>query len=221
MKLFKKKEPREIKEDDSLLVKLWYNKRTHALLVLGIYFIFLFIIILLSNISIHKNKDSIKQEAREIQKYFTNLDGKPISYNFVITQGENIYYFQGYKNENEINGNLMNNADTLSLNITEEGCKVGSFVNDEFIVNEDIMCPEIITYDLFNYSKIYDVISDKSDIVRKLENCYIYKIDGSEYHICVKGELLSKIDIIKEDITYNLNYNVNALITDEIKSIEE
>ena len=48
MGLFSKKEkkPREIKETDSTLVKLWYNPRTHAMMVLGAYLVFFVAVIL-------------------------------------------------------------------------------------------------------------------------------------------------------------------------------
>ena len=84
MKLFQKKEPREIKEDDSLFVKIWYNKRYHAIMSLSLYFIFFLIIIILVNVSSSKNSKDTTINGTYTQKYFESLGSKDISYNYII-----------------------------------------------------------------------------------------------------------------------------------------
>lgn len=221
MKLFKEKKPREIKEDDSLLVKLWYNKRTHAMMVLGLYAIFFFIIILLSNISIHKTNNRSKNLNKDLEKYFANMDGKELSYNFVINKDDDIYYFSGSKVDENIIGKLLHNSDTETIVLNSDSCKVGSFIEDNFIPDDNILCPDFLNYELFNYNKVFDEINNNSSNLKKSNEYYLYINGKLEYRIYTKGELISRIDINDGSYTYNLNYYVNLLNEYENENINE
>ena len=159
MKLFQKKEPREIKEDDSLFVKIWYNKRYHAIMSLSLYFIFFLIIIILVNVSSSKNSKDTTINGTYTQKYFESLGSKDISYNYIINQGNKTYYFSGINKNDGVFGNILYNGESTTVKISDGQCYVGSYVKDSF-VESDTLCPENINYKYFDTNYIYSLISD-------------------------------------------------------------
>ena len=225
MSLFKKKAPREIKEDDSLLVKLWYNPRTHAMMVLGIYLLFFAAIITFSGASLNKNNNKTKVDTKNLEAYFINLDDKDITYNIVINKENDVYYFSGYRTpEGSISGKLLHNSDAETLAITPDACQIAYNDGEVTIIDEEKKCPEFMTFDLFDYYLIYEKIKSSNVEPRYYKDYYLYKVDNVEYKIYVKGKLLTKIEINKKDISYTLNFLVNALDveqTNELKPVDE
>ena len=69
----KEKKPREIKETDSTFVKLWYNPRTHAMMVLGAYFVFFLVVILfLKSLPNNQTVETKKKTGESIEELFKN-----------------------------------------------------------------------------------------------------------------------------------------------------
>ncbi len=216
MKLFKEKKQREIKEDDSLLVKLWYNKRTHALMVLGMYGIFLLILLILASISSSKPVNNNIVKAKDVEKYFISLNDKEISYSVVInSNNEDIYYFTGKNVDDNIVGKLLHNNEDYQISISNDECKVGTVTDDVFIGDSDKLCPDVINYDIFNYEKLYnDVLNKDTTRIRKYNDYYSFKDKNTAYKLYVKNDTLSKVDISNKDVTYSINYFEN--ITEDI-----
>lgn len=211
MKIFKEKKEREIKEDDSLFIKLWYNKRTHAMIVLGMYAIFFIILFILAAVNSNKNVEDNTVDTKELKPYFTNLNDKDISYNVVINSlDEDMYYFSGSKEDNIVIGKLLYSDDDLLIKISEDACTVGTNVDDMFIEDADKLCPQILSYKIFNYEKIYDEISKKTARIRKYDKYYLCTLEDIQYKIYVKDNVLSRIDILDKDVTYNIKYYVSA-----------
>ena len=212
MGLFKKREPREIKEDDSLLVMLWYNPRTHAMMVLGLYLLFFAVILIFSTVNLNKNSNKTNVNTKNLEEYFTNLDDKDITYNVVINKENDIYNFSGYRTpEGSISGKLLHNSDTESLIITPGICQIAYNDGDVIIADEDKKCPEFMTFELFDYYDVYNKIKSSKVEPRYYKDYYLYKINNIEYKIYVKGKLLSKLEINEKDISYIINFLVNAL----------
>ena len=135
MKLFSKKAPREIKEDDSTLVKLWYNPRTHAIIVLGAYLVFFLIIILIANTSTNTKKVQNKKLGSDLESYFINLSDKNVSYNYTISKRDETYYFSGIKQtDGNIFGTMLHNNEINKILVSNESCVVGDYDNDNLYI---------------------------------------------------------------------------------------
>lgn len=208
MKLFSKKPPREIKEDDSTLVKLWYNPRTHAMIVLGAYLIFFLILILIANTSSNTKKNQNKKSGSDLEKYFINLDNKNISYNHTVSKNNEMYYFSlADQDDDNIYGTLLHNAEVKKILISKEACTIGEYNNEEFTPSEG-SCPDI-DYSLFFYQNIYDKVENLNSLNSVKSDKYIFKIsDKITYTIYVDKDIISKIEIKKGADNYTLNYSV-------------
>ena len=220
MALFKKKnkEPRVIKEDDSLWVKLWYNKRTHAMIVLGLYLLFFLIIIIVANI-VETPKNNLKEiSGSNLKDKFDAFNEKNISYNFVINNSDDIYYFSGEKDINgTIKGKLLHNNDIDGIIITDGNCIVDN-VNNE----EEKSCPDFINYDYFYYQNIYENIKDIKIQVFDTSKTYTFETNNKiKYIIYTNGTIIKKIDINDNKLSYSLNYLINEFSDESLDNNEE
>ena len=209
MRIFKEKKERVIKDDDSLFVKLWYNKRTHAMIVLGMYAIFFIILFIIAALNSNTNIEDNIARAEELSPFFTSLNDKDLSFNVVINSAdEDMYYFSGSKEGNIVKGNLLHNEDNLLIEVSKDICTVGDSVDGIFLGDINKSCPEIFDYNIFDYEKIYNEISKNTSKIRKYEKYYLVTLEGIQYKIYVKDDTLSRIDILDKDVTYNVKYHV-------------
>ena len=209
MRIFKEKKERVIKDDDSLFVKLWYNKRTHAMIVLGMYAIFFIILFIIAALNSNTNIEDNIARAEELSPFFTSLNDKDLSFNVVINSAdEDMYYFSGSKEGNIVKGNLLHNEDNMLIEVSKDICTVGDYVDGIFVGDINKSCPEIFDYNIFDYEKIYNEISKNTSKIRKYEKYYLVTLEGIQYKIYVKDDTLSKIDILDKDVTYNVKYHV-------------
>lgn len=209
MRIFKEKKERVIKDDDSLFVKLWYNKRTHAMIVLGMYAIFFIILFIIAALNSNTNIEDNIARAEELSPFFASLNDKDLSFNVVINSAdEDMYYFSGSKEENVVKGNLLHNEDNMLIEVSKDICTVGDYVDGIFVGDINKSCPEFFDYNIFDYEKIYNEISKNTSKIRKYEKYYLVTLEGIQYKIYVKDDTLSKIDILDKDVTYNVKYHV-------------
>ena len=214
MGLFKRKE-REIKEDDSLLVKLWYTPRTHGLIVLGIYFVFFFVVMLAISGS-PKNLDKEKKDSKvsEMKSLFTYLDGKNLTYDFNIKTEGNTYVFNGTRLDNEVSGKIILNDSVLNIKFVDGLCKVIERNRKGVEYISDKSCPEDINYSYFDYHKIYSLIEFLT--VKNSQNTD-YKLitnDGYSYKLYELDNHIDKIIITDNNSVYELKYIVNYTASD-------
>lgn len=123
------------KNPDHIFVKLWENKRTHALICLILWIIFLLLILFIlsfSNKNTQKNipSNEIKNDIITI----SNMKNKLLNYNFeykytIVINNEKIIYTgkyqnnenRGYKEENSgLTKYLINNEGTYQINLDEQ-----------------------------------------------------------------------------------------------------
>lgn len=208
MGLFKRK-PREVKDDDSLLVKLWYTPRTHGLIVLGIYAIFFLIVLLIiktpQNDLIKKKKD----ESINLKSYFSNLDNKNLTYDYVIKTKDNRYLFSGTRINNEISGKITSKDESYNIKFVEGSCKVIEKNRKGIEIISEKPCPTDIKYDYFDYNKIYSLI-EFLQVKQNKDNEYLVKLnDDITYEIYYVDEFLDKLIIKDQDDIYELGYIIN------------
>ena len=214
MGLFKRKE-REIKEDDSLLVKLWYTPRTHGLIVLGLYFIFFFIVILaISGSPKTIEKDKKETKVSEMKSLFTYLDDKNLTYDFVIKTGENTYLFNGTRVNSELSGKITSKDSSFYIKFIDGLCKVIEKNRKGIEYVSDKTCPGDINYSYFDYNKIYSLIEFLEVKNSQNENFKVVSNDGYSYEIYELDDHIDKIIISDKESTYELKYTINYSVND-------
>ena len=214
MKLFKKKEPRVIKDDDPLLIKLWYNERTHAAIVLGLYLFFFAIIIILFNLTSGGKRNDLLIKGSDISNLFNYDESYVVSYNYVINESNKTYYFSGVNRNDSLYGKMLYNGDSTTIKVNGGECVVGEYINDEFNPMYTL-CPENINYNYFDYKTIYELIKDKKGSKYLNGNYYLFRLDDN---LSVKvyyndDKLLSKIIMGKDkNFSYELNFSFEQII---------
>ena len=236
MSLFKKKEPkqpREIKPDDALIIKLWYTPRTHAMLVLGIYVFIFAVLILIIRLSpganVQKNKDLNKTELKELyDATINNSDG----YNLSLTDNNMTYYFSGSNQDSVIKGTLLYNGNTKDIIIEDDICSIykEEVIIDNKTINKNLplinnenvdieSCPNGVDYKYFDISYIYNIISELNGKYYG-KDYYVYRIkNDEEIRVYTSNKLITKIDYKLKNTTYSYtiyknNEEVNETIND-------
>lgn len=208
----KEKKPREIKETDSTFVKLWYNPRTHAMMVLGAYFVFFLVVILfLKSLPNNQTVETKKKTGESIEELFKNDPYKIQVYDVVIKTGENTYLFNGSNIMDEIiQGKLVNKDNTIELRLENDSCKVMIRDKKNNLIESDQVCPGDIKYDYLDRSKLYSMI--KSLEIKEEDGYYQIKSDDNiEYKIYYIKEneknILTKTIITNGQSEYEINYS--------------
>ena len=206
----KEKEPREIKEDDSLIVKLWYNKRSHAAIVLGLYlFFFLILIIIINTTGTNAPKD-ITINGSSLSNKFLNFENKDVSYNFVVNIGTNKYYFSGANKEDGIYGKILHNGESQTILISDDQCSVGEYNSKGEFIKSELLCPENINYSYFDYNNIYNLIKDLKGYNYEEKNYYSFDLDDkTNIAIYYVNNDLNSIIVNGKNDTYSLEYVIN------------
>lgn len=214
MALIKKKAPREIKDDDPLFVKLWFNERSHAAIVLGLYFLFFAIIIIVVNFSGSTSKTKDEITGSSINNIFESINDKDISYNYVITNGSKTYYFSGENKDEAIYGTMLHNGESVNIRILDNQCAIGNYIDGEF-KGEYSLCPENINYEYFDYKNIQKLISNKKGKNYSSSDYYDFKLDNkTTVKVYYEKKLLKKI-LIEGSSLYELKFDEKEITTDE------
>lgn len=225
MGLFNKKNkaPREIREDDSTFIKLWYNPRTHAIMVLGAYFVFFAIILIIVNALSTSSKDLYETvRGSDLSKEFDKLNSANIIYDYVIKTENNTYYFSGKKNnDGKAYGTILSSGESKNVLIADNTCYVGKYENDAFI-EEESKCPEDIDYRYFNTNEIYNWV-EKLQVKKYTKvNTYNFKVNEDlSYKIYIEDNYINKIESIDNKNKYELNYKFVETIDEDSENTEE
>ena len=203
MGLFKKKEPRVVKDTDPLIIKLWYNKRTHAMIVLGAYFLFFVILLILVKVSSNAVKNDNTVDASFLTK---DLIEKDIRYNVLYKNSSEMYLFSGAKNvEDKLVGTLTHDGNSLNISINDEECTISPENNEE-----ENKCPEKIKYKYFDIKNLSDIIKDKKAIHYSSNKLYKYSInDKLEINLYYDdNKVLYKVVITEPNESFEINYSI-------------
>lgn len=214
MALIKKKKPREIKDDDPLFVKLWFNERSHAAIVLGLYFLFFAIIIIIINLSGSTSKTKNEITGSSINSIFESINNKDITYNYVITNGNKTYYFSGENKDDGIYGTMLHNGESVNIRVLDSQCAVGDYIDGEF-KGEYSLCPENINYEYFDYKNIQKLISNKKGKNYSSNGYYDFNLDNkTNLKIYYNNNVLKKISI-EGSSSYELKFDEKEVKTEE------
>ena len=212
MGLFKKKEPREPREDDSTFMKLWLNKRTHAMMVLGAYFVFFAILLIIINVASPKTTN-VKTNKEHLTKLFNNINEKNYKYNHMISYNNKVYYFSGtYQNEIMV-GKIIDDDRIIPVKIENASCAVGEYGEDGEFIPQTEECPSDINYSNFITSEIYKNIKDVNISPTSLKDHYYLKLNNdTNYDILFENDDIKAIVINDKVSTYQLrfNYDLNS-----------
>ena len=213
MGLFTKKEkkPREIKETDSTLVKLWYNPRTHAMMVLGAYFVFFAAVILFLKSLPTEPVKKKNENGSSIKELFVRDEDKMSTYSAIVKTSNDNYLVNGDRYaEGALNATLIDKDDLLFVVIQDGKCSVHELdKSGKKYVESNKLCPEDIKYVYFDLSYIYSLIEEKE--FKDVNNEY-YEIEVSDtlnikvyYSVINKVKELRKIIINDNEDEYELS----------------
>ena len=212
----KEKQPREIKDDDPLIVKLWYNKRSHAAIVLGLYFIFFALILILVNFAGTTKPKNTTVKGNTLVKLFNYLDGKDVSYNYTINVGGKKYYFSGNNKDDDIYGTILYNGESQSVRISNGECIIGEYNNKGEFVSSELMCPETINYNYFDYNNIYILIKDEEGTDNINGEYYLFNLnDNVSVKLNYDVEKLKATSIENKNGSYLLEYSISEEASDD------
>ncbi len=188
---------KENKTTESTFSKLWNNKRTHALMVLGVWFIFFFVIILLMNglSSNQRPKEIIPLETKWIEL-------KKNNYSFVyrISINNEISIYSGEQNDKIVMGLKDTNSGTMKYYIDDNIYYKVLLDNYEVIDN----VYENVDINLINVNYIYDLIKDISE--NKIGNVTTYNLDNYSIEVTENDEIITNIKINLDESIYDLTF---------------
>lgn len=207
MNIFKKKEYTEEELNELTgFSKLWHTPRTHAMIVLGAYFIFFAVIIILfgstkSNVNINDNKQNNKDNKIDASYLLKNIDESKIEYIDTYNSKNNgIYILVGkYEGENFV-GNLTHGSETFEISIDKDlNCTA---------TNKKYQCPENIEYGYFMHNYILNLISDNKATNYKDLKKYTYSLnDGLDIDLTYNDDTIQKINTRYNDDLYEITFN--------------
>lgn len=208
MGLFKKKEPREPRDDDSTFMKLWLNKKTHAMMVLGAYFVFFAILLIVINVSSPNTKNTVTNK-EHLNKLFSNVSGKKYKFNHMITNNDKVYYFNGTNDNGIIIGKIIEDDKIINVKIENKECVVGTYNdNNEFVPAYEV-CPSDLRYTNFIPEEIYETIKYLRISPTSLSDHYYIKLnDKVSYDVSFEKDDIKAIVIKDNDYTYQLRFNL-------------
>lgn len=210
MGLFKKKEPREIKDDDPLLVKLWYNPRTHAMMVLGIYIFIFAIILLIIRLSPTSNTNAKRSlSGDKLSNLFNNSENNINLYDVSLSVENGNYFFSGEKSSEIISGTLLYNGKTENIIVEDGICRIKN-TDDTEDVSSNAKCPENIDYRLLDINSIYNIVKDLNGNLFGNEY-YLFRLNrDEEVKIYLSGDELNKISYKIKNSSYTYSVRTNA-----------
>lgn len=216
MSFFKKKEPREIKEDDPLIVKLWYGQKSHSAIILGIYLLFLLIVFIFA-VSLKGGVEGTSNvTGSSISHLFKNFDNEVLSYNYVLTKNDKTYYFSGKDKNKGIYGTILYNGESTNINFIDNSCIVGDYINGVFYAKYS-QCPENIDYKYFNYNNIYEMIKNKKGFKYPRGKYFSFDLSTKlNIKIFYDNDKITKIEVKDDDLTYTLNYLISSNTTSTV-----
>ena len=210
MGLFKKKEPREIKDDDPLLVKLWYNPRTHAMMVLGIYIFIFAVILLIIRLSPTSNTNAKRSlSGDKLSNLFNNSENNINLYDVSLSVENGNYFFSGEKSSEIISGTLLYNGKTENIIVEDGICRIKN-TDDTEDVSSNAKCPENIDYRLLDINSIYNIVKDLNGNLFGNEY-YLFRLNrDEEVKIYLSGDELNKISYKIKNSSYTYSVRTNA-----------
>ena len=202
IKMLKKKDP------DNTFVKLWENKRYHALICLGlwlIFFLFVFLIVVIPYNNTLKNLP--KNNETENVTTFMDMKEKLLNSDYDYKDGVNTSLvktvFTGNKTKEKDTGYKENSEGLIKYEINNEG--IFQINMDEKVPLENLYLD--LNEDYLNIQKIYDLTKDLIENVNEDENEISYENRNIEIIFKINEQNILSINIKDNNDDYLLEFD--------------
>lgn len=202
IKMLKKKDP------DNTFVKLWENKRYHALICLGlwlIFFLFVFLIVVIPYNNTLKNlpKNNETENVTTFMDMKEKLLNSDYDYKYVVNTSLGKTVFTGNKTKEKDTGYKENSEGLIKYEINNEG--IFQLNMDEKVPLENLYLD--LNEDYLNIQKIYDLTKDLIENVNEDENEISYENGNIEIIFKINEQNILSINIKDNNDDYLLEFD--------------
>ena len=202
IKLLKKKDP------DNTFVKLWENKRYHALVCLGlwfIFFIFVFLIVVIPYNNALKNlpKNNETENIITFASMKEKLLNSEYNYKYTVNTSLGKTVYTGTKTKENITGYRENSEGLIKYEINNEG--IFQINMDEKIPLENLYLG--LNENYLDIQKIYDLSSTLTENINEEENEIIYENDNIGIKFKIDEQNILSINIKDNSDNYLLEFD--------------
>lgn len=207
-------------EEESKIMQLWHNKRTHAVMVLGLWMIFLLFVMVIAFISGETTKttplpsETLKEEEKVVFKDYKEMQNDILtndySYEYNITVGDYKVNYKGTKKGDVEEGYRENAEETIKYQIDATG--LYKVLMDELHAYDKLFVN--VNESFIDLKYIFELINNQSVTSEELEKTKVYSysfiLDEITYEMKVttNTENIKEINIKFDDNEYKLMYNV-------------
>ena len=202
IKMLKKKDP------DNTFVKLWENKRYHALICLGlwlIFFLFVFLIVVIPYNNTLKNLP--KNNENENVTTFIDMKEKLLNsdydYKYVVNTSLGKTVFTGNKTKEKDTGYKENSEGLIKYEINNEG--IFQINMDEKVPLENLYLD--LNEDYLNIQKIYDLTQNLIENIHEEQNEISYENGNIEIIFKINEQNILSINIKDNNDDYLLEFD--------------
>lgn len=202
IKMLKKKDP------DNTFVKLWENKRYHALICLGlwlIFFLFVFLIVVIPYNNTLKNlpKNNETENVTTFMDMKEKLLNSDYDYKYVVNTSLGKTVFTGNKTKEKDTGYKENSEGLIKYEINNEG--IFQINMDEKVPLENLYLD--LNEDYLNIQKIYDLTKDLIENVNEEQNEISYENGNIEIIFKINEQNILSINIKDNNDDYLLEFD--------------
>ena len=192
----------------------WQTERGKSLIKLGLWLIFILAIIIFTYTN--KNDETVNNENKEIEeketyefkKYDEMIDSllnSNYEFNYDIVIDDNNYLFNGTKCNNEVLGYKESNMGIVKYYISDNTYQV---ILKDLVPIENLY--ENIDTNYLDLNILFNNLNEYLYNIEKNEDTRVitYKKEGYQVKVTTNLDNVTNINIVVDNNTYNLSYNV-------------
>lgn len=192
----------------------WQTERGKSLIKLGLWLIFILAIIIFAYTN--KNDETVNNENKEIEeketyefkKYDEMIDSllnSNYEFNYDIVIDDNNYLFNGTKCNNEVLGYKESNMGIVKYYISDNTYQV---ILKDLVPIENLY--ENIDTNYLDLNILFNNLNEYLYNIEKNEDTRVitYKKEGYQVKVTTNLDNVTNINIVVDNNTYNLSYNV-------------
>lgn len=192
----------------------WQTERGKSLIKLGLWLIFILAIIIFAYTN--KNDETVNNENKEIEeketyefkKYDEMIDSllnSNYEFNYDIVIDDNNYLFNGTKCNNEVLGYKESNMGIVKYYISDNTYQV---ILKDLVPIENLY--ENIDTNYLDLNILFNNLNEYLYNIKKNEDTRVitYKKEGYQVKVTTNLDNVTNINIVVDNNTYNLSYNV-------------
>ena len=192
----------------------WQTERGKSLIKLGLWMIFILAIIIFAYTN--KNDETVNNENKEIEekeiyefkKYdemINSLLNSNYEFNYDIVISDTNYLFNGTKCNNEVLGYKESNVGIIKYYISDNTYQV---ILKDLVPIENLY--ENIDINYLDLNILFNNLNEYLYNIEKNEDTRVitYKKEGYQVEVITDLENITNINIVVDNNTYNLSYNI-------------